>query len=285
MRLRVMTEWDIPAGMRLKEIAGWNQTREDWERFLQASPRGCFVAEVNSKVCGTATTIVYESRLAWIGMVLVDPECRSRGFGTQLLRKAIEHLDELQIPTIKLDATPHGKPIYERLGFVPEYELERWTLPRRAADAGVHGAGRSLESVSLTLLEAIVKQDREVFGANRSFLLKHLHDHEPQFTIAIERSGMLQGYAFGRRGSFADHLGPWVAVDADSARCILEMFLARSGRDTVIVDRLKGSAFTETLLRSAGFAYSRQLTRMVRGANQCPGRMEGLCAVLGPEFG
>src|SRR2546426_10308735 len=44
-RLRVMTEADIPAGMRLKELAGWNQTPSDWERFLRASPAGCSVAE------------------------------------------------------------------------------------------------------------------------------------------------------------------------------------------------------------------------------------------------
>ena len=28
--IRVMTPADIPAGMRLNEIAGWNQTFEDW---------------------------------------------------------------------------------------------------------------------------------------------------------------------------------------------------------------------------------------------------------------
>ena len=40
MRLRIMTMADIPAGMRLKEIAGWNQTAADWKRFLEASPKG-----------------------------------------------------------------------------------------------------------------------------------------------------------------------------------------------------------------------------------------------------
>ncbi len=28
-----MTKADIPAGMRLKEIAGWNQTAADWKGF------------------------------------------------------------------------------------------------------------------------------------------------------------------------------------------------------------------------------------------------------------
>ena len=72
VRLRLMTVDDIPEAMRLKDLAGWNQTAADWERFLSADPEGCFVAEREGRVVGTSTTIVYEGRFAWIGMVLVD---------------------------------------------------------------------------------------------------------------------------------------------------------------------------------------------------------------------
>ena len=54
--LRQMTFDDIPAGMRLIEVAGWNQTRGHWERFLGASPHGCFVAETDGEVVGTPRT-------------------------------------------------------------------------------------------------------------------------------------------------------------------------------------------------------------------------------------
>lgn len=37
IHIRLMTKTDIPAGMRLKDLAGWNQTPEDWLRFLVAS--------------------------------------------------------------------------------------------------------------------------------------------------------------------------------------------------------------------------------------------------------
>src|SRR5262249_51209997 len=79
MRLRVMTESDLASGVRLNTLAGWNQTAGDWSRFLARSPRGCFVVEDGTKVVGTATTVCYEDRFAWIGMVLVDPEYRKQG--------------------------------------------------------------------------------------------------------------------------------------------------------------------------------------------------------------
>src|ERR1700704_1430193 len=97
MQLRIMSVLDIAAGMRLKGIAGWNQTVEDWKRFLEASPAGCFVAEVDGTVRGTATTISYDDKFAWVGMVLVDPGYRGQGIGTQLLRRTIEYLDDAKI--------------------------------------------------------------------------------------------------------------------------------------------------------------------------------------------
>jgi len=279
MNLRLMTSADIAAGMRLKDIAGWNQTSTDWERFLRASPEGCFVAEVDGKVVGTATTMVYEGRLAWIGMVLVDPDYRGRGIGTELLEKTIDYLDARRIPTMKLDATPQGKPIYARLGFAAEYEIERWEL-RRAAEAATAPAASAPAG-----LEEILRVDREIFGADRGDLLRSLDREAPEFTLMTSSPGHLTGYALGRRGSHADHLGPWMARDEASARDLLDRFLRCSGRETVFVDCLKENPCTRQLVRSRGFEFSRPLTRMYRGPNTHPGQPELLCAALGPEFG
>jgi ribosomal protein S18 acetylase RimI-like enzyme len=285
MFLRTMTTSDIPAGMRLKELAGWNQTAADWKRFLDASPQGCFVAELDGAVRGTATTISYENRFAWVGMVLVDPDYRSRGIGTALLAKAIAHLDEQKIPTVKLDATPQGKPLYEKMGFRSEYEIERWTL-RRSANADPQSSASQLpEPLSNDCWHAICTADRKDFGADRSLLLKSLHADAPDLATAISNAGTLQGYAFARRGSFADHLGPWVSTDARATRQLLQSFLERSTREFLIVDCLKANIAAGNLLKSFGFAVARPLTRMYRGPNHYPGHPEDFCAILGPEFG
>jgi GNAT superfamily N-acetyltransferase len=285
MQLRIMSGLDIAAGMRLKEIAGWNQTAEDWKRFLEASSAGCFVAEVDGAVRGTATTISYDDKFAWVGMVLVDPEYRGQGIGTQLLRKTIEYLDDAKIGAIKLDATPQGKPIYEKLGFVPEYEIERMILKRTPPKSAQLSQPGEREPLDEAMVKAIIAKDRKVFGADRSGLLASLHDHAPELSVASWQDRNLRGYAFGRHGSFADHLGPWVATDAQDGQCLLQTFLQRSTRETVLADCLKSNHFAGDLLRAHGFSYSRPLTRMYRGTNQFPGRSDLLCAILGPEFG
>jgi GNAT superfamily N-acetyltransferase len=277
VRLRLMTVKDIPEGMRLKDAAGWNQTSADWERFLSASPEACFAAERDGRVVGTSTTIVYEGRFAWIGMVLVDSQHRGQGIGTALLERAIQHLDSRRVPCLKLDATPQGKPLYQRFGFASEYEIERWMLNRHVH---AHAAGQARVEV-----EDVLRLDREIFGADRSGLLRSLAEAAPDLALVARADVGVAGYAFGRRGSLADHLGPWAARGEEVAAALLDEFLRRSKRELVFVDCLRGNPWAAPLVTARGFELSRPLTRMYRGANDYAGRPELLCAILGPEFG
>jgi hypothetical protein len=217
-------------------------------------------------------------------MVLVDPEYRTRGIGTQLLRKTVEYLDQRHIPTVKLDATLLGKPLYQKLGFVPEFEIERLVL-KRISEAASTAPRSTYTHVGKVEMEQVVRMDREVFGANRGFLLRSLFREAPELALTVQEDGAPQGYAFGRRGAFADHLGPWTATSRGSAEVLLQGFLTRSSRETLIVDCVKSNVVACELLSACGFAPSRPLTRMTRGPNTYHGRPDLMCAILGPEFG
>ena len=233
------------------------------------------------KVVGTAATFPYENRFAWISMVLVDPEYRNRGIGTKLLQQAVHYLDDAGIPTLKLDATPLGKPLYEKMGFVSEYEIERWVLKRPEKQE----ANGTVRISSTSQLADILINDRKIFGADRSPLLQSLNEHAPELTLAVGKAPALRGYAFGRHGLFADHLGPWMARDPEAAKQLLQEFLQRSHRGTVLVDCLVSNKAAQEILRGAGFSVARPLTRMYRGPNSFPGTPALLCAIVGPEFG
>src|SRR3954463_5394866 len=109
LEIRLLDESDIPAAMRLKELARWNQTESDWRRLLRLEPRGCFCAAIDGALVGTTTAITYGGELAWIGMVLVDPAYRRRRIATRLMQAALDYLGE-RVETVKLDATPDGRP-------------------------------------------------------------------------------------------------------------------------------------------------------------------------------
>ena len=110
-----MTTADIPAGLRLCRAAGWNQLESDWLCFLESSPGGCAVAEGHNGVAGTVATLRYEQKFSWISMLLVDPGMRHRGVGSLLLCEALRILEDME--TVRLDATPAGKMVYDKFEY------------------------------------------------------------------------------------------------------------------------------------------------------------------------
>src|SRR4051812_16189590 len=105
MEVRLLNPNDIPAVMRLCVAAKWNQLEDDWRRLLDLEPEGCFVLEGDGRIVATATSVCYGRQLAWIGMVLTDPEYRRRGFGRLLTDSAIKYAERRGVAWIKLDAT------------------------------------------------------------------------------------------------------------------------------------------------------------------------------------
>src|SRR5262249_23102205 len=129
--IRPLSISDIPDAMALVHQAGWNQTPADWMRFLATTPAGCFKALVDGRLVGTVTTLAYDERLAWIGMVLVDRAHRSRGIGRLLMETVLDYADRTRIRCVMLDATPAGHEMYGKFGFIEQERLERWELARR----------------------------------------------------------------------------------------------------------------------------------------------------------
>ncbi|MGA7339084.1 MAG: GNAT family N-acetyltransferase [Terracidiphilus sp.] len=277
IRFREMTGEDIPRAIELKDAAGWNQTAADWRRFLSASPEVCIAAERDGQVIGTSACMVYENRFAWIGMVIVDARHRGKGIGTALLEKAVQYLDARGIECAKLDATPQGKIVYGKLGFVSEYEIERWALNRDPQ--------AKTTACTPTEIEDLLVFDRDIYGADRAALLCSMHEAAPEFTRIARRGEEIDGYAFGRHGSLADHLGPWVARSRDTAEKLLVDFLRHSSRERVFVDCVARNSWAIPVLRNHGFQFSRPLARMYRGKNLFAERCERLGAIVGPEFG
>src|SRR5260221_13886840 len=123
MHLRRLLSADLPALMRLKDAAGWNQTEADWLNLLALEPEGCFGIGVKGEIVASATVICYGLELAWIGMVLTAPDFRGRGCARHLMNACIAYAGPRPI---RLDASDMGHSLYTSLGFVDECPVERW---------------------------------------------------------------------------------------------------------------------------------------------------------------
>jgi GNAT superfamily N-acetyltransferase len=281
LRFRDMTIGDIPAGLRLCRASGWNQLEEDWRLFLRLNPPGCRVVERNEQVIGTVSTIRYEDRFSWLSMVLVDLSERGVGIGTRLLHEGLALLQDQRC--VRLDATPAGRQIYQRHGFVPEYTLnrvvgtadpERLALPPEAA--------RPMREEDLS---EVLATDAQVFGARRDEIIVDLFHRAPQYAWVSEKNGRLRGHVLGRPGFLYEHLGPIVARDLESALSLTAACLRSHPGRTFAVDASAFESGWMEWLMAHGFVEERPFIRMCRGDNRYPGIPAQQFAIVGPEFG
>jgi GNAT superfamily N-acetyltransferase len=271
---RRMTEDDIDAGLRLCRAAKWNQLRRDWELFLRLSPGGCRVAMRDGRTIGTVATVRYEDHFAWVSMVLVDPDERGRGVGTLLLQQALEILSDMQ--SVRLDATPAGRPVYRRLDFQDEYRLARLEASALRLDSGDTVA----RPLTLADIPAISELDKQYFGADRRMLLEWLLTGTPEYAWMTDH-----GYVLGRHGHTFEHIGPMIAADVETAQALFRACVPPLANRPVILDVPEHSPLWRVWLESIGFTEQRPFTRMYRGNLAHPGEPEMQYAITGPEFG
>ncbi len=179
-QVQPLTLRDLDGALTLSTTIGWNQRAEDWRMLRHIAPAGSFAAVADGRVVGTAIGIDY-GRFGWIAMMLVDPAFRGRGLGARLLERAMTALP----PTlpVRLDATPLGRPLYQRFGFEDEVMLSRYVAD---APAGEHPAVRHVTAATIRPLTAaelpsVTEQDTVVFGGHRRELIEWMVDGAPKY--------------------------------------------------------------------------------------------------------
>ncbi len=89
--------------------------------------KGAFLAEDDEKhktlgmVIGVIKSARGGKKEGFLQNIVVDPEARGKGVGKELVRRALEYMKSLKVPTINVnirDSQPQAITMYERLGFV-----------------------------------------------------------------------------------------------------------------------------------------------------------------------
>ena len=219
-------------------------------------------------------------RLAWIGMVLVDPDFRRRGIGTRLAEIVVDYLRGC--PTVGLDATPAGRKIYERLGFKEEYGVLRMRAERAPEIAQPPGP---LQPLGVGDLEAITSLDRRAFGGDRQPVLEDFLRRAPESAWQLVRAGRVSGFCLGRPGAHSHQIGPLIAQADEDAVLLAGAALSRLECEPVIMDVPEARTGLREWLGRHGFVVTRTFARMYRGEAPLRAQHGMQFAVAGPEFG
>jgi GNAT superfamily N-acetyltransferase len=264
--------------MRLKDQAGWNQTEADWRRFHEMEPTGCFVAEWEGRPVGTTVTCIL-GPVAWIAMVLVDPEFRGRGIGKAMMTHALDFLDAQNVPSVRLDATALGKPLYEKLGFVSEYGLARFEgIPQAVTQA----TGK-VDNTGPEDWPALFQLDQLTTGADRRKFLSRLFAAQPEAVRVVRSAETVVGFLAARPGTRAWQIGPCLGAREVGSILLEDAFGIFTGC-RIYVDIPVQYQAGVTLAKRSGLTVQRHLIRMCRG-QPVDERADHIWASSGPELG
>src|SRR5882672_5564109 len=214
--VRPLTFEHLDEALGLSTVVDWNQRLDDWRMLLQLAPAGAFAAFVDGRdvsdvsevsLVGTAIGIDYGA-FAWIAMMLVDPAYRGRGVGRRLLEAAMDAVPS-HLP-IRLDATPLGRPLYQRHGFEDEAMLSRYvaegSTSRVASASEALDGSRDVRPLTASDLDIVIERDSETFGGTRGSVLNWAFHRAAQYAHVERTRDGLTHYCLGRPGRLFDQI-------------------------------------------------------------------------------
>lgn len=276
LAIRELRVGDLADLAALVERVGWNQLDAEWRLLIEASPSTAIGFAHQGRIVATAAALPYPGGPAWINMVIVDPDWRGGGLAARMLKELFARHGAAK--PYKLDATPDGAKVYEKLGFQPESGFLR--LSRIAAPpAGAPPAG--IVPLDEADLAACRTADLAVFGCDRGALLDWLFRQSGRVAL---RTAAADGFLLSRPGRNFRQLGPLYAPDDAAALRLIDAAIAASGDAGLVIDVPDAKGGFLAGLAARGFTVKRPFLRM--GLN-CDRRenLDTLFAAAGPEFG
>lgn len=266
--VRQMSADDFPFATELANTMDWNMAVEDFEFSSWLDPFGCFVAVHGSQRIGIATCVSY-GKVGWFGNLVVKAEFRGQGVGSQLVKHAVDYLQNKGVETIGLYAYRNLLGFYDNLGFKCGEDFSVLKIN----SLGTFNYEKNPKIVN-EIIGEIEQFDAEFFGANRSRLLESIIFEKGNLSYYASNSNGILGYVASTVYDKMAWVGPLVFRKgySDLAAPLVKAVLAKlSGQMIYMVPSKKETVLLNMLL-SLGFEEDFSVSRLFLGqpvANNC----------------
>ncbi|MBI2860599.1 MAG: GNAT family N-acetyltransferase [Chloroflexi bacterium] len=229
--IRRMTEEDSRLAWEWSVREGWNPGRHDRRMMTAIDPAGCFAGILDGEMVSSITAVSYQGKYGFLGMYMVSPGHRGRGYGLAIWERALHYLrGEVGVDCTGLDGALAYAPLYRSSGFSASYRICSYRL---SVDQLFQ---RACPAVERRHFDDILAYDLKVFKVGRASFLSDLLFNVEAVTAAAFSGGRLTGFAAARPCQNGYKLGPLFADDAGIAATLLESLLADLPGETVFIE-------------------------------------------------
>ena len=256
--VRPMSQADVVRAADLSRAVSWPHRPEDWRLVLSLGEGLC--AYSGGELVGTAMWWTFGKRQTRLGMVIVDPAIQRAGIGRSLMNAV---LDQATTPSLLLNATKAGEPLYRKLGFKAIGGIAQHQGFCNAAPLVELPTGMRIRPIGRNDLPGLISLDQAAFGESRDTLIQRLVE-EGEAVLLVEGERTL-GFACYRRFGRGYVIGPVIAPDQQGAKALIAYWAGTHAGAFQRIDVTAQSGLS-SWLESFGFAPAGEVVTMLRGA-------------------
>lgn len=257
--IRPMTRADLEAALIWARDEGWNPGLDDVGPFFAQDPSGFLMGWLGTVRIGCISVVKYGPDFAFLGLYIVHPAHRGKGYGKAIWDAGIASASGR---TIGLDGVPAQQGNYRKSGFEFAYPSARWGGTLR----GLVAARSYVRPITLDDFYAIADFDRRHAPAPREkFLAAWLAPSPTRQTEGYFEDGRLRGYGTVRRCITGWKIGPLFAETRAIAETLLSTLVTPAGTDPLFIDVPGPNGAAVEMVKRLGFTPAFETARMYLG--------------------
>lgn len=250
------TEKDMPFLMDLANKEGWNPGLDDAGSFFAADPSGFYIGHLSGERISCISAVAYNDTFGFIGLYIVLPEFRGKGYGIKIWEHAIAYMGKR---SIGLDGVVAQQKNYQKSGFQFFYNNARFKGVLEGA------SGIDLLPIQELPFQMVLEYDTSIFGVERSRFLEAWIKLPHSYSLAKISNGCIAGYGVVRKCQEGYKIGPLFADTPAIAKELLLALAQRANGEVLFFDVIQTNAEALALAEELGMTEVFQTARMYKG--------------------
>ncbi|MFX1673912.1 GNAT family N-acetyltransferase [Paraburkholderia sp. A2WS-5] len=225
--VRTMSADEVAMSVEWAAAQGWNPGWHDPHCFREADPDGFFVGVWRGAPVACLSAVAYDECFGFIGLYIVKPGFRGKGFGMRIWQHGMRYLGARNIG---LDGVVAQQANYRKSGFQLAHRNIRY-------QGRVSGIGCAHVSAAANVpFEQLLAYDRQCFPAARARFVSTWIAQPDAVALATVDAGRVAGYGVVRRCKTGCKIGPLFADDADVATGLFRALAASMPGEVIVLD-------------------------------------------------
>ena len=258
LQIRPMSAADMDTAVDWAAREGWNPGLGDGPLFRSVDPDGFLVGTRDGEPVAVISVAAYDARFAFLGLYIVRPDMRGRGYGSALWAAGMTHAGAR---TIGLDGVVAQQANYRRSGFAMAHRNVRFAGTVRA-DRPSDPRIREWDGD----LAELAAYDAGCFPARRQDFLQGWLTAPGHRAFVARTDGRIAGYGVARPCREDFKIAPLFAQTPELADRLFCALASLCGSEaTIILDAPEPNAAAVALAERHGLRQVFETARMYRG--------------------